>query len=68
MLEVILKIVLLLTSFQLIVTSKVDDALCEKQLKYFDEALSHRDHWAIYGKVIYIYFIKWIYYPTHARM
>jgi hypothetical protein len=33
----------------LIETARIDDTLCERQLNYFNNGLTRRDDWAIYG-------------------
>lgn len=49
-----LRSLLVLAVFVLLVNSiqsaVIDDAVCDRQLDYFDDALSNREHWALYGK------------------
>lgn len=33
----------------LVESSVINDDVCDNQLKYFDDALTNRDHWAVYG-------------------
>ena len=35
----------------IIQSATINDEVCEVQLKYFDDALNARDHWALFGKL-----------------
>lgn len=45
-----LSIFLLFLGATAVQSAAIDDALCDIQLRYFDDALSSRVHWALFGE------------------
>jgi hypothetical protein len=45
-----MKLILALSVAVLSESSVINDAICDRQLQYFDEALNNRERWSLFGR------------------